>query len=199
MKLHLTMALAALLGLGSLAHAVDTATPTATPTASPTRTATPTATRTATRTATSTRTASITPTFTPTITPTNTPSISPTFTVSPTTTPVIAAAVTPEFNYLANRVVNLPTRNILSMTLTASTSWNSYSLNCDGAPCSVLLHNFGNAKLYYWIDNSRQNPAWAIDVDKTTDPYILTIWPGAVFHWYFASTNTAEAVLQNRW
>lgn len=188
-----------LLALAGNARAVDTPTPTATATASSsaTRTATGTATPSATRTF--TRTPSTTPTSTPTVTPTYTPSISPTFTVSPTTTPVIAPAFTPEFNYLVSRVSSLPTRNVRSITLTSSTSWNSYSLNCDGAPCSALLYNSGNAKLYYWIDNSRQDPAWSIELDKTTDPYILSIWPGSVFHWYFASTNTAQAVLQNRW
>lgn len=107
--------------------------------------------------------------------------------------------MTPQFNYLWSRVVIAPSANVLSMTLTATTSWKSFALNCDGAPCSVLIHNDGNAKLYYWIDNSKTDPAWAIDVDKTTEPYIRDIWPGAVFHWYFASTNTAGAVLQNRW
>lgn len=101
-------------------------------------------------------------------------------------------------NPLPVAVGGAPT-NLVSITLTGSTSWTNTPVTCTAQPCNILFWNESPTEvLFWWHDRTTTSPVFGgISMTAGTVPIKVPVAPGDVFHYRY-SASTGNGYLQNR-
>lgn len=96
-------------------------------------------------------------------------------------------------------IPKLQPSNLVSITLTGTTSWTYTFLTCTAQPCTALIYNQSGDTMLYWLDRSSSAPSFhGISITAGQTERLMDIAPGDALHWRY-SASTGNGFLQNRY